>query len=207
MDESSGILVIIVVLVLLCVLWKPAGQALAAASGCPSGCRCPDCSGRHAGFLGGGSDAKVEGASGGYGENKGVSAADAKSASSSLSEDKDTSAEASMKDPSEFYESEDQILSGAESGYNHQDVIPAMALESDVQSSHDAYVSELRGRTTTASKSTVMDHYTPVNKFHGLSMRRGFRQMGPSEGSRVVPSETSKQILEMNSFSHAPFCL
>jgi len=193
MPQDSSVLVIIIVLVLLCLMWKPAK----AYGGCPVGCRCPYCL-RRSGFLGGSHDQAVEGA-----ENK---KSDRETAGE-LAKDEDTEAEAAMHDPSEFYESEDQILQKQGAGYNHQDAIPSMALESDVQSSHDAYVKELRGRTTTASKSTVLDSFNPPNKFWGLSMRRGFRQMGAESGARTVPTETPAQALEFASFSHAPFCI
>jgi len=196
MDEPSGILVIIAVLVLLYFMWNPAKGAYGASSGCPLGCRCPYCRKKRMRSRAHSLCRAYEGVENkDQGDNLG------------LADDVDTKKEQTMHDPSEFYESEDQILQGGGSGYNHQDVIPEMALEGDVQTSHDAYVQELRGRTTTASKQTVLDSFNPPNIPWGLTGFRGFRQMGPSSGSRTVPSETSSQALEFASFNHTPFCL
>lgn len=186
MEEYSDILVVVAVLGLLYLLWRscnPCGSA----SVCGSGCHCSKC----AGFLGGAYDTDVEGIVGPDEDD----------------EDYSEEVEGLAGDASEFYKSEKDVLSGQTGDYNHQEVLASMALESDVKKSHDSYVNELRGRTTTASKSSVKSDFTPAVPFHGLRARVMYKNMGADKGARVVQSETPEQSLEYASYSRAPYCL
>lgn len=191
MEEYSDILIVVAVLGLLYLLWAPSSSC-GASPACRSGCHCSRCSG----FLGGAYDSNVEGITGPEDEED-----DAED------DAEDDEAEGLAGDASEFYKSEKEILSGKDGEYNHQAVIGDMALEADVKKSHDSYVDELRGRTTTASKQSIKTDFTPPVPFVGLRARVMYRQMGADKGARVVQSETPKQSLEYSSYSHAPYCL
>lgn len=191
MEEYSDILTMVAVFILLYLVVRPY-LTCAPRTRCPSGCHCSRCSG----FLGGAYDADTEGIDGPDDEPE-------------LEDEPELDeVEGLAKDASEFYKSEEDVLSGKDGSYNHQAAIPAMALEADVQKSHDSYVNELRGRTTTASKQSVKTDFTPPVPFVGLRARVMYKQMGADKGARVVQSETPKQSLEYSSYSNtSPYCL
>jgi hypothetical protein len=77
---------------------------------------------------------------------------------------------------------------------NYDQVIKAMALESDIVDSHNRFHKDLHKRTSTASMSTITTHDNHVNPQHGFRRTKYNYGAQPSVGARVIGSERPDQL-------------
>jgi hypothetical protein len=98
--------------------------------------------------------------------------------------------------PAQYLETTDLTTKCALVANDYQDAMKCMSLEPDVANSHHTWISNIQGKTTTASKDTVRDGAIDINPWVGLRRPKYKTRAQPLAESRTIPSEIPSEMLD-----------
>jgi hypothetical protein len=98
--------------------------------------------------------------------------------------------------PTKYLETSDIAHKCALVSNNYQDAIKCMSLEPDVGDSHSAWISNIQGKTTTASKETVRDDPNDINPWVGLRRPKYQTRAQPLAEARTIASDIPSEMLD-----------
>jgi hypothetical protein len=98
--------------------------------------------------------------------------------------------------PTRYLETTDLATKCALVANDYQDAMKCMSLEPDVSNSHSTWISNIQGKTTTASKDTVRDGAIDINPWIGLRRPKYKTRAQPLAESRTIPSEIPSEMLD-----------
>ena len=79
---------------------------------------------------------------------------------------------------------------------NYQDAMKCMSLEPDVGNSHQNWIGNIQGKTTTASKETIRDDPNDINPWVGLRRPKYQTRAQPLAEARTIASEIPNEMLD-----------
>jgi hypothetical protein len=98
--------------------------------------------------------------------------------------------------PTKYLNTTDLTTKCALVSSNYQDAMKCMSLEPDVGNSHNAWISNIQGKTTTASKETVRDDPNDVNPWVGLRRPKYKTRAQPLAEARTIASDIPNEMLD-----------
>ena len=98
--------------------------------------------------------------------------------------------------PTKYLETSDLTTKCALVASNYQDAMKCMSLEPDVGNSHEAWISNIQGKTTTASKDTIRDDPNDINPWVGLRRPKYKTRAQPLAQARTIASDVPGEMLD-----------
>ena len=97
---------------------------------------------------------------------------------------------------SKYLNTEDIAAKCAAITSNYQDAMKCMSLEPAVSSSHQAWIGNIQGKTSTASKESVRDDPNDVNPWMGLRRPKYKTRAQPLAEARTIASDVPNEMLD-----------